>query len=538
MLTSLPSISNAIPEGDTSKRAKRRSLLPQFARKASGEENAELGVMEEEDESKSSRSRPASEETRDAGELLGRKAIDEDRKAMPPPSKLSRPVSMIPPCGSSQPSKSHAKRSHVREEPKTQEPDAETARAQSLAALTGTQAPPSPSKIAIPESGLSRSGSTRLPQSPRVGGPVIPSRTTSTRPRDNHSRAISGIVGGANISTIPERHSSVRRPRAPVQIEQAPQDAPKTSPPPASAISHSRSTSQIPGQQILPQPSMMSRGRPGSQMLPSAPRPAFSTYQQHYSPAKSALPKPPLPPTKPLKPSTGAEEDVTVSFDVTKQQIELLQLSILHQASGQCMRDYTASAKRKLGKKHTKLRKDYESIRATELVHQHIANLSALESWCCDSGLLVENLQILSLVYSDLTSLIEDGSRYGDIVSMFELWLNGAEAPAPATFIQPLPDDWKSAHASLALKLRSIQRNLGVLPPPHASGEDGTGLEVVLKGCKVLVDGMLKELEVMAKLEKELLARERCRIDDEVQALVLDDVGVQQTWIPAWQKAA
>ena len=40
----------------------------------------------------------------------------------------------------------------------------------------------------------------------------------------------------------------------------------------------------------------------------------------------------------------------------------------------------------------------------------------------------------------------------------------------------------------------------------------------------------------MAKLEKELLARERCKIEEEVQALVLDDVGMRQAWVPAWQK--
>ena len=154
--------------------------------------------------------------------------------------------------------------------------------------------------------------------------------------------------------------------------------------------------------------------------------------------------------------------------------------------------------------------------------------------------MLVENLQILSLVYSDITSLIDDGSKYGDIVSIFELWLNEAEAPEPGMFIQSLPEEWKMAHASLALKLRSIQRNLGVLPPPSSGGggisEEGSGLEVVLRGCKALVDGMLKELEVMVKLEKELLARERTKIEEDVQRLVLGDVGMREVWAPAWQK--
>jgi hypothetical protein len=272
-------------------------------------------------------------------------------------------------------------------------------------------------------------------------------------------------------------------------------------------------------------------------MQPPTMKPAFTTYQQHYSPAKSALPKPPLPSTKSLKPSSVVEEDAAISFDVAKQQIELLQLSLLYQASSQCTREYTASAKRKLSKMHTKLRKEYETIRATELVHQRISNLSALESWCRDPSLLVENLQILSLVYSDLTSLTEEGSRHGNVLNMFQLWMNEAEAPLPGTFIQPLPDDWRTAHASLGLKLRSIQRNLGVLPPPHSSSEEGSGLQVVLKGCKSLVDGMLRELDIMVKLEKELLARETNKIEEEVKGLILDDVGMQN-WVPAWQSVA
>ncbi len=224
-----------------------------------------------------------------------------------------------------------------------------------------------------------------------------------------------------------------------------------------------------------------------------------------------------------------------MTFDVARQQIELLQLSLLHQASSKCMQDYTASAKRKLSKKHTKLRKDYESVRATELVQQRTANLSALQSWCRDPSMLVENLQILSLVYSDLTALIGDGSRREDVISMFELWINEAEAPKAGSFTQPLPEDWRTAHASLALKLRSVQRNLRVLPPPSDTSDSGSGLGVILKGCETLVDGMLRELEVMMKLEKELLTRDRNRLEEDVKTMVLDDVGMQP-WVPAWQK--
>ena len=288
---------------------------------------------------------------------------------------------------------------------------------------------------------------------------------------------------------------------------------------------------------------MMARGRPGSQMLPPS-KPAFNTYQQHYSPAKQSLPKPPIPSSKTSRPSPQAADDEPISFDVAKQQIELLQLSLLHQGAAQCSAEYTASAKRKLGRKHTKLRKEYESIRATELVHQRALNLAGLETWCADPQMLVENLQILSLVYSDLESLTEENSRHASLVKTFEHWITTAQnSTSDNTFISALPEDWHVTHSSLALKLRSIQRNLGVLRPPEKS-EDPSALEIVLRGCKGLVDGIVRELEVMAKLEKEVLERERGRVEDEVRALVLGEVGVSGVggdggkWVPAWGRVS
>jgi hypothetical protein len=550
VLSNLQTLSSTSTESDASKKSKRRSLLPQFSRKVSGDEQIEVGIKEEDEDGSGSRS--TSEDTRTSGDSQGRKAIDEDRKAMPPPSRLTRPVSMIPPRGASQRAKTQLSQSeahsrsmskdmHIRNMSKDTDKDedagadADAARADSLAALSGT--PASPSKMPMPESGLKRTGSSRLPQSPKVGvpnipgAPVIPSRTTSSRKTTTHSRGISSLSDAATARFIPEERIT----RNKAQAEQAPEEPSRTSPPRAPAT-RSRPVSQVIGQQTAA--SVMSRGRPASQMLPpTSSKPAFNTFQQHYSPAKSSLPKPPLPSAKTLKPAPVSEEDATVTFDVARQQIELLQLSLLHQASTQCSREYTASAKRKLSKMHTKLRKEYETIRATELVHQRVANLSALESWCRDPNLLVENLQILSLVYSDLTSLMEDGSRHADVLNMFELWMKEAEAPLPGVFIQPLPDEWKAAHASLALKLRSIQRNLGVLPPAHAGSDEGSGLQIVLKGCKSLVDGMLRELDLMIKLEKDLLARETNKIEEEVKVLALDDVGMQG-WVPVWQSVA
>ena len=516
-------------------------MLLQFSRRTPSEAKEQQQPIHEQHVENS---HGASAQERISSASNGRRGIDAERQSMLP--SLARPMSVIPPRGSS--NKTHKTRSYAPVEANEPEEHVDSARAQSLAALQGTVSAAIPKSIAM-ESGLQRSSSTRLPQAPpRVGGPAIPSRTTSVRLKDSPGRKhrkASGIHTAAVITVTDERTSPPNlrlesstaslMGRTSIDSKSASTEQPTT-------IPRTRTASQAPQTTSPPRSSVMSRPRPASQILPAPLKPSFSTYQQHYSPAKSSLPKPPLPSSKhKSKVSTTSEEDVPADFETTKQQIELLQLSLLHQSSSKCMNEYTASAKRRLNKMHSKLRKEYESLRATELVHQRASNLSAMDTWCPDTGLLVENLQILSLVYSDLTSLMEEGSRHSDVVSMFELWMNEAEHPESKAFIQPLPDDWKAAHASLALKLRSIQRNLRVLPPPRPS-EEGSGMGVVLKACKTLVEDMLKELEVMAKLETEVLARESVRVEDEVRSLIMSDVVMNENEhgkgvrVPAWQR--
>ena len=528
---------NSSNDSDQSRKAKRRSLLPQFSRKASHDGTTDGAIAEETNEDEGSTEnfsrRSGSENSRETPresvdvepEAVRRKAIDEDRRTMPPPaSRLSRPASMIPPRGTSV---SKVGKGHTASVSKDKEMDVDSARADSLAALTGSL-PNSAPDASAQNTGLKRTESTRLPQSPRPGGPSIPSRTTSARKpdgsskgastttREGHTRGPSAMNGA---TSIPEKRSSVAKPR--------PQSIVGT---PSGQESATSPTSP-------PRATMMARGRHGSQMPP--PKAAFNTFQQHYSPAKQSLPKPPVPASKTTRTQPLLAEDEPVSFDIAKQQIELLQLSLLHQASAQCNTEYTASAKRKLGRKHAKLRKEYESIRATELVHQRALNLAALESWCSDPAMLVENLQILSLVYSDLESLTEEGSRHAELVKTFERWIEDAQQKTSLDFVNGLSDEWHNAHSSKVLKLRSIQRNLNVLRPSERS-DDTSALNIVLKGCKSLVDGLLKELELMAKLEKEVLAKERVRVEDQVRSLVLDDVGMSQAqaWVPAWGRVS
>ena len=535
-MNNIPNIGVPAEAGILSTKAKRRSLLPQFNSKTLGDfkDGTELKQDTTVNDLKET-----SEATRDSVEFKRRSGMEQERSAMPPPSKLSRPASMIPPRSSSHRVGMRPPKSYARNGSKNDDSDAEAARAASLAALTGSATVGDPITTTA-EPGLTRSGSTRLPQNTRLSTlstPAIPSRTTSSRIKGVSARTASDATTAEKAPTMTEVSTLSPKKARPSSRDMSKNDL-TTSLQSSAGTSRPRPSSQMP-QSASPPRSTAARSRPTSLLPPQASsKPSFTMYQQHYSPAKSALPKAPVPAARTSsKPLAPMDEETSTSFDVVKQQVELLQLSLLHQASAKCSREYDNSAKRKLNKLHTKLRKDYESIRATELVHQRLANLSALETWCPDQGLLIENLQILSLVYSDLSSLLEEGSRHSDVVSMFGLWMNTAEVAASGTFVQPLPEDWKAAHASVALKLRSIQRNLRVLPPVQPTADDSS-LETILKACKALVEDMLRELEVMVKIEKEVLARERTRVEDEVKLLTVDETGTKSMWTPAWQQVA
>lgn len=241
------------------------------------------------------------------------------------------------------------------------------------------------------------------------------------------------------------------------------------------------------------------------------------------------------------------EEEVPITFDVALEQIELLQLSLLHQSSAKALMEYEASARKQLSARHAKLQRDYEKIRSHEQERRRLANLATLESWCADPALLAEHLQTLSRIASDLRSHTEPGSRYSEMTETFEKWATDAESVLldeknPANFIEALPDSWRAVHTALSLKLRAIQRDIGTLPPiPPNDEQDMTpSLQILVENCTSLVDGILKELELMTKLQKEVLQRGKERIDEQIDALVgnTDATGEKENWVPAWQSVS
>ncbi|RMZ17847.1 hypothetical protein D0860_00189 [Hortaea werneckii] len=488
--------------GSAVKAGKRRSLLPQFNRKASGEDKESIGGSEEKDVA-SNRAELVMEEPKP------RKAMEEaDRRAMPPPpSRLSRPTSTYGANG-------FGRAPSVRSSRADAAAKNNEARADALSRLTSassaTAAKPGPG------TDVKRTSSTRVAQA--SGAPKSIARTTSIQSRGNHARA--GSTATSTSSGTTEKRFSAMKSRPP-SIDTSAQARPPSVASPASPAGSNASRQSIRRSQMPP---------------PS--RPAFNTFQQHYSPAKSALPKPPIPMSRTSSAVAGAEEDTNITGEVARQQLELLQLSLFHQESTEAMRQYEKSAQKKLGRKQVKLRKEHEAIRSIEMEQQRVANLKALDAWCHDPALLTEHLHVLNKMYNELAAFIEQGSRYYWLADLFESWIEAAQAPAPGSFVEPLLPEWHKTHTSLSLRLRALQRDLDMLPPPPRNLETPSSLEMLMDSCRDLHGGMLKELEMMTKLERCILDNEKRRVEEEVKDIAPGETlteAVKSPWVPAWQ---
>ncbi|RGP63689.1 aga1 a-agglutinin anchor subunit [Fusarium sporotrichioides] len=266
-------------------------------------------------------------------------------------------------------------------------------------------------------------------------------------------------------------------------------------------------------------------------------RPAFSTLQQHYSPAKSSAPKP-LTSTFLAPPSPSKlPANVAASAETSRLQTELLQLHLLHRDAPAVDAAWRASAERKLGEQFSNLAAESKQIDDQEKAEVEKENILALRQWAVVGG-LEERIQVLDSVMSGLWALEEPGGRYARAVRRFERWVErmceieearregGALLQeSDVLFIGELDSAWKDECAGLVRRLDTLKRQLSQLGdfPTEGQGEDDTkeksSLQRMVEGSRELVHGMLTELNVMEDIERDALARE----DDWIERMNRDE---------------
>ncbi|KAG5981761.1 hypothetical protein E4U55_002590 [Claviceps digitariae] len=290
-------------------------------------------------------------------------------------------------------------------------------------------------------------------------------------------------------------------------------------------------------------------------------RPAFSTLQQHYSPAKAQGPKPLtsaiLAPPSPSK----LPANIAASAETSRLQAELLQLHLLHQDARTVHAQWQASAEDKLGSRFRRLCQASAAVAEREASVLEGENMLALRQWARGGGQgknIEDKIQVLDEVVTNLWMLSDPaGGRYTRLVRRFERFLDrvrDAEAarrqsleeeqhedhhhhhqhhhPALATpgppldmlFVDELDASWRDEVAALTRRLETWTAQFSSIDD-FAAGDttpladaDGTGgsasaLGRMLAGVRHLLREMLRELYAMGEMEALALAREEAWIE-------------------------
>ncbi|CAG9937770.1 unnamed protein product [Clonostachys rosea f. rosea IK726] len=245
--------------------------------------------------------------------------------------------------------------------------------------------------------------------------------------------------------------------------------------------------------------------------------------RQHYSPAKSAAPKPLtsaiLAPPSPSK----LPANVAASAETSRLQTELLQLHLLHRDAAAVDADWQASAKVKLGQRFEQLVLTNREIAEQDRAAVEGLNVLVLREWGAAGG-LEERIQALDGIVNGLWTLTEAGGRYARLVRRFERWIDQVseledarqtgqmsvqKSGGQALFVDELDSSWKEDLSSITRRLdgwRRQLRDIGDLP----AGEDtqGSNLARMLEGSRALIHDTLAELSLMEDIEAQILARE------------------------------
>ncbi|KFX97143.1 hypothetical protein O988_05001 [Pseudogymnoascus sp. VKM F-3808] len=279
---------------------------------------------------------------------------------------------------------------------------------------------------------------------------------------------------------------------------------------------------------------------------PALHRPNFSTLQQHYSPAKSIAPKPTTASLLAAPSPSKLPSNVAISAETARLQAELLQLHLLHRDATSVQAQWRDSARDKLGQKFETLVRKHEGLVAQEEAQHGKTNALALKVWA-DSGMpgwgLEEKIQVLDEVVTGVWSMGESGGKYARIVRRFERWMHtvvdiqqGRERGHlldgdEVMFIEDIDGSWGDDCRVQARKLeewRDKLADLGVV-------EVKSSLATAVEGCTTLVRGMLKELDIMRRVEKEVMKSEQVWIKEMINDAE-DDEDVPVVSGAAWHR--
>jgi hypothetical protein len=254
-------------------------------------------------------------------------------------------------------------------------------------------------------------------------------------------------------------------------------------------------------------------------------RPAFSTLQQHFTPRKVGKA-----PTATFLHPAPAPASHSLPPELISLQSELLQLHLLHQSSAETSKLWELSARHNLHIKFEEVASLYQVMLENERAGQEQKNLQSLLEWSAggSSTGLVEHIQFLSEPLQELPSLVESGGRLQRLVGEFAHWLSWVQGIRSARqsltgnkdgagTIEGLEDTWKAENAALTRKLTLLSRDLGRLAQPTP----GSSIACIVEACATILLGILEELQIMQKIEAEVVTKEKDWVESRLRAIAV-----------------
>lgn len=208
---------------------------------------------------------------------------------------------------------------------------------------------------------------------------------------------------------------------------------------------------------------------------------------------------------------------------------------------GQVTESWKESAREKLGGRFEELKIQEEELKALEGELEEEDNVRGLVKWGEMGGGrgLEERVQVLDAVLSGVWAMGEPGGRFTKVVRRWERWVGGVEAVVAKrkeggrgglkgllgggeVWVGEMDGQWREDCKALERRLDEMRKGLRGVTVEEGEIE-GCVLGRVLKACEALVDGMLEELEVMGRIEREVKSEEM-RWVREVNRAVGEDV--------------
>ncbi|KAL8651527.1 MAG: hypothetical protein Q9210_003204 [Variospora velana] len=219
------------------------------------------------------------------------------------------------------------------------------------------------------------------------------------------------------------------------------------------------------------------------------------------------------------------------SEEVRQLQGRLLQLHLMHSASGEVHHQWRESAKNRFRKHFEELVERHTEI--AEIAHQtqELKNRSALADWGrhIQAPELARRVGVLSECIQQIYEDSDPEGKYSQTVASFESWLGRARevqesrsarlpnSLAVPGYVEEIGAGWQNDVDALQRRLSTLTGDLRTLGP--ASAKSSLGQLLIL--LQDLVMDMLAEVDCIRHIECEIVAQEEAWMEDQIRCLSL-----------------